>query len=124
MANVFLGGSLDEIREVMREGLQPKHMIRCTLLEAMIDARNSVGLNRRFKPVVLVIELPQNLKMHTQDNQPFYSLKNFRSHIKRIYSVKIDFKAPNLVSVSGTISPYAILPAGNQKLSFHKEALR
>lgn len=124
MANIFLGGSLDEIREVMKEGLQPKHMVRCTLLEAMIDARNAVGLNRRFKPVVLVIELPQNSKMHTQANQSFYNLNNFRSHIKQIYSVKIDFKAPNLVSVAGTISPYAILSAGNQKLSLHKEALR
>ncbi|GAB6181967.1 hypothetical protein JCM14036_32860 [Desulfotomaculum defluvii] len=124
MANVFLGGSLDEIRKVMKEGLQPENIIRCTLLEAMIDARNSVGLNRRFKPVVLVIELPQNLKMHVQNNQPLYSIKNFRSHIKRIYSIKIDFKAPNLVSVAGTISPYTILPMGSQNLSFQKEALR
>ncbi|ABO49264.1 hypothetical protein Dred_0725 [Desulforamulus reducens MI-1] len=125
MAIVYFGGPLDEIRAIMEAGLQAKHRIRATLLEAMIDARNSVGLNRRFKPAVLVIEqLPDTALLNQNSDFSFPCIKNVKSTIKRIYSVKIDFKAPNLASIAGTLSPYAVLQGKNEKHSFHKGVAR
>lgn len=106
MGKLFFGGSLRDIETISLSGFQPGQLISNNLLDAMIQARNSVGLNRRFKPVVLVIEMPSLNFISLSNNQNFQVTKPFHPEIHQILLLKIDFTLPNLVRVNGNLSPF------------------
>lgn len=108
MGKLYFGGPLDTIKNIIQGGFSADQVLRNTLLEAMLDARNSVGLNRRFRPAVLVInhneapctrEIPEGVLV----------TEKFRPDIAEIFLVKIDFNSPQLVRVAGTIPVLSLM---------------
>lgn len=106
MGKLYFGGSLRAIETISLSGFQPDQLLCNNLLDAMIQARNSVGLNRRFKPVVLVVEAPPLNFINLTNNQDFQVTKQFHPEIHQILLLKIDFTVPNLVRVNGNLSPF------------------
>lgn len=117
MGKLYFGGPLDTIKRIIQMGFAKDLILRTTLLEAMLDARNSVGLNRRFRPVVLVINNVDHLKTKEIDSG-FMVVKEFNPEISEIFLVKIDFNSPQLVRVAGTIPPLSLIDLGSYSKNF------
>ncbi|SHE56976.1 hypothetical protein [Desulforamulus putei] len=116
MGKLYFGGPLSVIKDIITMGFQPGQILRHHLLDAMLDARNAVGLNRRFRPAVLVLERPGNLQvLHQNSNADITVLANFLPMASEILLVKIDFSAPRLVRAAGTISPLTLFDMGSHR---------
>ncbi|AEF95113.1 hypothetical protein Desca_2278 [Desulfotomaculum nigrificans CO-1-SRB] len=109
MGKLYFGQSLDVIKRIIISGFKPGEILRDNLIEAMIDARNSVGLNRRFRPAVLVLEAPTNPKLLVQIESQIIVQKSFSPISLEILLVKIDFRAPHLARVAKSVSPLTML---------------
>ncbi|CCO08776.1 hypothetical protein [Desulforamulus hydrothermalis] len=124
MGKLFLGGPLNAIKDAVTTGLQPGQILRHNLLDAMLDARNAVGLNRRFRPAVLVVEKPSNAKLLQQNDNAIAVLSNFLPMVSEVLLLKIDFNAPRLVRVAGTLSPLALFDIGSRSKQSYKRMVR
>ncbi|MDO7789009.1 hypothetical protein [Desulforamulus aquiferis] len=122
MSKLYFGGPLDTIKQIIQVGFFTGQILRTTLLDAMIDARNSVGLNRRFRPVVLVIHdtNPNNTK---ETDQGLEVVKEFSPDVSEIFLVKIDFNSPQLVRVAGTIPPLSLMDIGTYSKIYSSKKL-
>ncbi len=109
MDKLYFGAPLGSIKNILVSGFQPGDTLRSNLLEAMIDARNQVGLNRRFRPVVLVMEAPPHLKVVQKTDQGIVVVRGFSPVCLELFLIRIDFRSPRLAKVSGTISPASLL---------------
>ena len=123
MGKLYFGGSLETIEKISLLGFEPGQNLSDNLLEAMIQARNSVGLNRRFKPVVLVIETPSP-SFIKKSSTGIDVEKNFHPEIHQILLIKIDFTVPNLVRVNGAISPFYLSQSVKKREMLGKRVVR
>lgn len=108
MGKLYFGGPLSATQKILLTGLQPGQVLKKNLLEAMLEARNSVGLNRRFRPAVLVLEEPLDNSTLSLQKDTLQVMKNFTPEVSDIFLVKIDFNAPHLVRIAGALSPHAV----------------
>lgn len=109
MGKLYFGGALDTIKSVILTGLKPEHVLRNSISEAMLDTRNAVGLNKRFKPAVMVLETPANINVISNNSSGFKVLRNFAPVCLDIILLKIDFRASQLVQVARKVSLLSIL---------------
>lgn len=114
MSKLYFGGPLDTIKDILQFGFKPGQVLRATLLEAMVDARNSVGLNRRFRPAVIVIDRPSDTGVLNEGSDISVGA-DFLPMAREVYLIKIDFNTPNLVRVAGTVSPLALFETTTAK---------
>jgi len=109
MGKLYFGASLNTVKDVIFSGFKPGETLSTDILQAMINARNSVGLNRRFKPTVLVVEKPENPALIKITETGVKVTGVFKPTIIEIFQLKIDFRSPRLVKINGTLSPLSLI---------------
>ncbi len=109
MRKLYFGEALDKIKNVVLHGFKPGDILKTDLQEAMMDSRNSVGLNQSFKPAVLVLEVPSNFIMLSDMKSEIKVVKSFTPIGIEVILVKIDFRSPRLMRVAGTVSPFSLV---------------
>ncbi|MDA8235919.1 hypothetical protein [Desulfotomaculum nigrificans] len=109
MAKLYFGGALDTIKSVILTGFKPGHILRSSIADAMLDARNAVGLNKFYRPAVMVLEVPANARAISTSGSGVKVLRSFAPVSLDIILIKIDFRSPQLVMVAGKVSPLSVL---------------
>ncbi|AEG61484.1 hypothetical protein [Desulforamulus ruminis] len=122
MGKLYFGAPLDSIKKVFLHGFQPGDTLRGNLLGAMLDAKKGVGLNRRFKPTVLVLEAPDQPDLLQKTDHGITVVRAFNPIFIELFPVKIDFRSPHLVKVAGTLSLDVLFQADRLKAPYKKRA--